>query len=246
MSIFIIKIIACLTMFLDHIKYCIPQTKGFITMNFGRMALPLFAFLITEGYTHTKDLKKYYIRLMVFAVISQIPFMYFRTLVGEYMMLNILFTLILGLMAITVWDKIDKKFISLPIVLVIIYVGELINVDYGWYGVALIFVLYLFKDRKIFMILPFIILNFALYYIKFKYIMFTNIDIILSFMFTCLPIVIILLYNGKRGAKLRYLVYWFYPIHMTVMYLINKMIIFNLSFGDSVNVLFEEIGKRYL
>lgn len=84
-----------MTMVLDHIKYAIPETAGFITQYFGRISFPLFAFLVGEGYSHTSNLKKYYKRLIVFALISQVPFMLFRTLVGEWRMLNILFTLLL-------------------------------------------------------------------------------------------------------------------------------------------------------
>ena len=120
MSIFIIKIIACITMFLDHIKYAIPSTKNFITLYFGRISFPLFAFLITQGYIHTSNLKKYYTRLIIFGIISQIPFMFFRTLVGEWKMLNIMFTLLLGLAAITVYDKQKNKVISIPIIIMLI------------------------------------------------------------------------------------------------------------------------------
>jgi len=113
MSIFIIKVIACITMVLDHIKYAVPETRCFATIYLGRIAFPLFAFLAVEGYKHTSNLRKYYKRLIIFALISQIPFMLFRTLVGEWRMLNIIFTLILGLFAITVFDKLDKKYNTL-------------------------------------------------------------------------------------------------------------------------------------
>ena len=97
MSSFVIKCIACITMLLDHIKYSGPIFQNFLTEYFGRLSFPLFAFLASEAYYHTSDLKKYYKRLFIFALISQIPFMYFRSLVGEWKMLNIMFTLILGM-----------------------------------------------------------------------------------------------------------------------------------------------------
>ena len=78
MSSFVIKIIACITMLLDHIKYSSPVFENFATEYLGRLSFPLFAFLIAEGYTHTKNLKKYYKRLFVFGLLSQIPFMLFR------------------------------------------------------------------------------------------------------------------------------------------------------------------------
>ena len=110
MTICIIKIIACITMILDHIRYVVPVTNIFVTRFLGRISFPLFAFLLTEGYVHTKNLKNYYKRLFIFAIISQIPFMLFRKLVvGEWKMLNIMFTLLLGLIAITIFDKEKRK-----------------------------------------------------------------------------------------------------------------------------------------
>ena len=56
---FILKFIAMCSMVLDHIKYAVPATNNFITQYFGRLAFPIFAFLISEGMIHTKSRKKY-------------------------------------------------------------------------------------------------------------------------------------------------------------------------------------------
>lgn len=97
---FILKLIAVITMVLDHIKYAIPITDCFLTKYFGRISFPIFAFLVTEGWIHTRSRKKYFIRMLIFALISQIPFMLFRTLVADKFLLNIMFTFILGILAI--------------------------------------------------------------------------------------------------------------------------------------------------
>ena len=220
MSIFTIKIIACITMILDHIKYAIPETNSFITTYFGRISYPLFAFLITEGYVHTKSLKKYYKRLILFAIISQIPFMFFRTLVGEYLMLNILFTLLLGLFAITIFDKIKNKFIALPICVLIIYMGKILNVDYSWFGVATVFVFYIFRDKKVLKIISFGMLIISYYYSRGLLDIITN-GIILNFIFTISACIFICLYNGKLGKKTKYFFYWFYPVHMLILYILS-------------------------
>ena len=164
MSIFLIKIIACITMILDHIKYVIPVTDNFFTQYLGRISFPLFAFTITEGYSHTKDLEKYYKRLFVFAIISQIPFMLFRTFVGDYMMLNIIFTLLLGLVCITIYENIDKEYLSIPLIYSIIYLGYLLKVDYSWYGVCTVFSLHLFKNKKLYLWITFFLLNLIYFY----------------------------------------------------------------------------------
>lgn len=220
MTIFIIKIIAAVTMVLDHIKYVYPPSINFITLYLGRISFPLFAFLLTEGYVHTKNLKKYYGRLILFGIISQIPFMMFRKYVGNWLMLNIMFTLLLGLLAITVFDKIKKKYISVPIIVLIIYCGKLFSVDYGWYGVLLIFVLYLFKNSKIllsFFYTAIVLLHYYLYGLL-------NLENIYNIIFTIFPLIIILLYNGKEGKKIKYFYYLFYPVHIIILNIIGYIL----------------------
>ena len=117
MSSFVIKIIACVFMFLDHIKYALPELENFITVYMGRIAFPLFAFLITEGYLHTKDVSKYRNRLFIAAIISQVPFVLFRFLVGEWNCLNIIFTFVISITAMMIYDKLSNKFLALFILL---------------------------------------------------------------------------------------------------------------------------------
>ena len=223
MSIFIIKIIACITMVLDHIKYAIPETRNFFTIYFGRMSYPLFAFLIGEGYCHTRNLKKYYKRLLICGIISQIPFMLFRTLVGEWKMLNIMFTLILGLIAVTIFDKYKNKwYIWLPSVFGIAFLGQVLRVDYSWFGVATVFILYVFRNQKILRILAFLILTILSYFVR------TNgaysVEVVLKIVFTVFPVVLLCFYNGKLGKKTKYLYYVFYPAHMLIFYAINQFL----------------------
>lgn len=219
MTSFVIKIIACITMVLDHIKYAIPQTDCFITEYLGRLSYPLFAFLVVEGYVHTSNLKKYYKRLLVFAVISQIPFMLFRTLVGEWKMLNIMFTLLLGLLSITAYDKIKKEYISFPVCILLILLGEFLNVDYGWFGVTMILILYIFREKNILKLISYTILIILYFY--FSGIKVINYAVIMLFISMLSPIILILLYNGKQGKKMKYFFYWFYPIHMIILYVLN-------------------------
>lgn len=219
MTIFVIKIIACITMVFDHIKYAIPITENWITVYLGRVAFPLFAFLITEGYMHTSNLKKYIERLIVFGLISQIPFMLFRTLVGEWKMLNIMFTLLLGLLAITAYDKISKKYISIPICIVLIILGELLKVDYGWFGVALVLILYVFKKQKYILPFAYTVLLIVFFYYN-KMLEFHQIYI-KYFIGYLIPLIFIMLYNGKKGKKIKYFFYAFYPVHMIILYLIT-------------------------
>lgn len=221
MTSFTIKCIACITMLLDHIKYSGPIFRNALTMYLGRLSFPLFAFLVSEAYCHTSDLKKYYKRLLIFALISQIPFMLFRTLVGEWEMLNIIFTLLLGLTCIMVYDKIKNKYISIPIVICIIVFGEIIKVDYGWLGVITVFIMYLLRNKKMFLPLIYGIIVFSYYYsvVGNEYIF--DIRNILLILFTWSSTFIINMYNGEKGKSMKYFFYWFYPIHMLGVYLLH-------------------------
>ena len=107
MSAFVLKIIALISMTCDHSSYVIFGHFSFLNY-IGRLAFPIFAFQISEGYIHTKNLKKYLLRLFVFALISQIPFMLFTSIYSSNLYLNIFFTLFLGLIAITIFDFLNK------------------------------------------------------------------------------------------------------------------------------------------
>ncbi len=223
MSIFVIKIIACITMVFDHVKYAIPSLENFITLYFGRIAFPLFAFCAVEGYVHTKDLNKYIKRLFIAGIISQIPFMLFISIFSnEILTLNIMFTLLLGILSLKYYDMTKNKIAQILGVIGIGFLGEYLNVDYGFFGVFLVFVLYFFRDNKIKKFLAFVILVFVHYIVMCK-----TIDIFIEYkywksaIFTSIPIFIMLLYNGQLGKKVQKFYYWFYPVHLMILYLIG-------------------------
>lgn len=193
---------------------------GFITLYLGRLSFPLFAFLLTEGYVHTSNIKKYFGRLFIFALISQIPFVIFRTFVGEGVWLNIMVTLILGLFAIVIFDKIENKLLAIPLVVIVIYLSGLIKVDYGWYGVLVIFLFYLLKSNKILLTISYISVVLLHYYLMSR----LNLESIYSILCAIFPIVIIWLYNGKEGRKMKYFYYFFYPVHLVIIDLIGYLV----------------------
>ena len=109
MSSFVLKIIAVVTMFIDHLGYIIWGRVTFFNY-IGRLAFPIFAFQISEGYLHTKNLKKYFLRLIIIAIVSQIPYsLFLSTYSNDYTSPNIFFTLISGLSSITIYDKLKEK-----------------------------------------------------------------------------------------------------------------------------------------
>ena len=142
MSLFILKIIGILSMFLDHYYFIISGPK--ILNIIGRVAFPIFAFALNEGYRHTKNLKLYLIRLGIFALVIQLPLFFSST---KYPM-NIFFTLFTGLLIITIMNT--KKVNIFPKILIIaslFYITKKFEFDYSIYGILLIMILNIFYNN---------------------------------------------------------------------------------------------------
>ena len=231
MSSFVLKIIALISMTCDHSSYLI--FRKFSYLNYiGRLAFPIFAFQISEGYSHTKSLKKYFLRLFLFALISQAPFALFRSTYFKSFSLNVFFTLFLGLATITVFDmfhKIECKekfmhylndFFGIICVISIAIIAQVSHCDYGAYGVVIIFIFYLFKNHTHLMNIAFILSTVVWQFKNLTSGSNFNIYLLIT-LFTCLPLVFINLYNNKKGKNIKYFLYIFYPIHFIILYLLS-------------------------
>lgn len=230
MTSFALKCIAMLTMLIDHTSIAILGHTTLFNV-IGRISFPIFAFQISEGYTHTRNLKKYFVRLFIFAIISQIPFMLFKSLFATSFTVNIFGTLFLGLLSIYIYDKISNLPLEIhPIlskvlgIIPAVFIGILSQVcqfDYGFFGIAIILLFYVFKNDKLGTIIFFI----TACIIKYGILIFTrgfHYLYVLLCIGTILPIIFICLYNGKQGKKIKYLLYVFYPIHLLILYFIFK------------------------
>lgn len=128
----ILKVIAIISMLIDHIGLLFfPQYE--ILRILGRIAFPIFAYQLAVGYRHTSSKRKYMSRLWVFALVSQIPY----TLVFDTYDFNIIFTLLLAILAIDQSTKGRWWWVLLG--LIIVTTSEYIDIvpafEYGWYGV---------------------------------------------------------------------------------------------------------------
>ena len=225
MSAFVLKILACITMFIDHVSYIIPGETYYLNY-IGRLAFPIFAFQISEGYIHTRNLKKYMFRLFIFALISQIPFMLFHTLINEdFLVVNVIFTLLFGLISILVFDKCNK-FLGLLATILLGIIAQALKFDYGFYGVSIVFLFYLFKEFKIISAISYLVAT-TIYFTSMilaygKYgteILLKAFDWYLPFAIcTMCAIIPIVLYNNKKGPNTKYLIYLFYPLHLILIY----------------------------
>jgi hypothetical protein len=206
-------------MLIDHFGLIFfPSLIGFRII--GRFSFPLFAWLISTGYFHTGNVFKYLRRLIVLAVIIQIPYsLYFKS---TY--LNIFFTLFVGLLVIYFYDSLKNRTIAIISVSNLLLLSAVLNFDYGVYGVLTIFLFYFFhKDFKkmIFSQLLLNIFNLAVI-ILFDNFVLTKLDIVQPF--SLLALIIIFLYNGRKGQNFKYVFYVFYPAHLLFMYAIKLII----------------------
>lgn len=222
MSSFVLKIIAIISMFIDHIGYVIFGKFSYFNY-IGRLAFPIFAFQISEGYIYTKNLKKYLLRLLLFAIISQVPFMLFHNLISTGFSLNIFFTLLLGLSCIFIYDKLKYKHLGILISILIGLLAQYLHCDYGFYGVAIILIFYIFKNNTIFANLSFILATLIKYIIPYISSGFYT-PYLYLFIGTIMPVIFILLYNGKKGKNTKYFLYLFYPIHLLLIYGISLLL----------------------
>lgn len=240
MTSFALKMIAVVSMFCDHFGNALLGHFSFLNL-IGRLAFPIFAFQISEGYIHTKNIKKYFLRLIIFALISQIPFSLYsqKIMHASPFALNVFFTLLFGLLGIYLFDYVDKLYktkfykgtsstdnrnflsvsVGLIFVLLLAYIAELIHTDYGFWGVIIVFMFYLLKEEKLLTTLTFLLLCIIKYW---SALVQSNFHIIyfLLILFTFLPIIFINEYNGKQGIKIKYLLYIFYPLHLLLLYFI--------------------------
>ena len=226
----LLKVIACIAMALSHFGYVFHQVLPPVLVDIfyftGRISFPIFAYLITEGWSYTSNKTKYMGRLFLFAIISQIP--YVLALSGtepanfEW---NVMLTLFLGSCSLALEDaSLDatgkKKWLLLLAALVPVAIGFFVPMDYGWAGVAAIYLMGLFRDNRYFRLAVLTVAMALVYMLEF------SVYYSVAFLFTLPGIFLLYCYNGMRGrVKYKVLFYLFYPLHLMVLYLVEKVIV---------------------
>lgn len=229
-----LQIIAMSCMLCDHV--CTVFMNQYKWMNcVGRLAFPIYCFLLVQGYFHTHDCSKYMIRLFMFGLLSEIPFNLAFGWNISYMYQNVMWTLLIGLLCVAAIDKVRDidtldKIVECFLILCIVFtgykLGEIFHTDYGGCGVLQILVFYVLHKRSV---LNSVLQVICLYYINGVLLggrviyLFGNIIIIQLFALLALPI--IWCYNGDKGITHRYYkwcAYGFYPVHLLILHIIRS------------------------
>lgn len=175
----------------------------------GRIAFPIFCFLIVEGFFHTHDVRRYMGRLGVFALISEIPYdLAFRGVPLEYAHQNVFFTLLIGIGMVVLLERNREWPVKAVILLLAMWLAVLIRSDYNFRGVLLIFVFYIFHESWWLAVTAGGLWNFLYQGVIQKY--------------GVLSVLPLALYNGERGRKMKYFFYIFYPAHLLLLYGISR------------------------
>ena len=235
----VLHIIAMTLMLMDHLWATLLPAREWLTCA-GRVAFPIFAFMAVEGYFHTRSFKKYILRMLLFAVLSEIPFdlMYGGTWFYPVHQ-NVLWTFLLGLLGVWLMEQVRKKGKTWMYLLVCVLVvpaglvlGTLCMVDYYGVGVLTVFVFYFLHGRKWWCFLGQLA---ALYWL--------NVELLGGLMYlvqlfgmefelcqqglALLALIPIWLYRGRQGyhsKPFQYLCYAFYPVHILLLVVVLNFI----------------------
>lgn len=206
-----LKIIAVLSMVTDHCAYYLldGNTWAYEVMQcFGRVAFPVFAFLVAEGFAHTRNRMRYFLSLLLFAVISEVPWYLLNGADGTH---NVMFTLALGVAALAVFERLQKHgALAIAAILLVALSAEISGLDYGWHGIVEILVFHLFRSKKYCQSTRLLQLAFAFPFMSHYG--------IIGALLACF---IIFLYNGTRGIihgkVAKYGFYAIYPVHLIII-----------------------------
>lgn len=249
MSAYVLKIIACIAMLVDHTAYVFEPQLNSVSpwlyvgcRMFGRLAFPLFALGVAEGTTHTSSPKKYLRRMIIFTLIAQIPFSLMLgisatpvitsfTVLGQkialYRSFSVMMTLLLGLCACLSIHN-GKHFGAALAIAAAWVIDHTVGMDYGLLGVLFIIGLYLARQNKGKRLIVALIFIACFYFDPLKSFLKTLVTTgtfrltrgVLYAAAMAASAFIMLFYNKKPGRKSGLLFYAFYPTHMLMLWLI--------------------------
>lgn len=217
-----LKLIACFTMLLDHISAVF--LPGYALRCIGRISFPIFCFLIAEGAHHTRNPKGYALRMLLMAVVTEIPFdMAFFYGMTPYHQ-NVMVTLLLGFLALELGKKCSHWILKILAAIPFAWLAELLMTDYGREGVMVIVMFGLTRE------LPHKhLIQFALLYLIFAGMSSAELFRIGSFPVQmqelgALAMIPISLYTGKKTTSskaVQWAFYLFYPVHLAVLWILQ-------------------------
>lgn len=207
---FTLKMIAIFSMLIDHVgAVFFPEQVLFRVI--GRLAFPIFAYLLVEGFFYTHDIKRYMYGIGILALLSEIPFdLTANGVILEFGHQNVFFTLFIGLVMMYFLLKTAGRGQMIVVSLLFFLIADALRADYGGVGVLMILCFYLFREDMLWKVISVVFVNVALMG-----------GIQMFAVFALLPIY---LHNGKQGRRMKWFFYGFYPVHLLILFLVRMMI----------------------
>jgi hypothetical protein len=205
---FTLKFLAIAAMLLDHIGW--GFYPGSLWMRcVGRLTMPLMCYFVGEGFRQTHDIKRYAGRLLIFALVAEIPFQLYFYEPG-----NVMFTLLGGLLLLWAWRDLRNRFAACGVMVLILAAVSLpgYETDYGATGVMMVFLAGYLSHPVARAIAPALLcgLNNAM----------AGASVPLWY-WPLFAGILLCFYHGKRGYSMKYLFYVFYPLHLLILWRIR-------------------------
>lgn len=225
-----LKLIACITMLIDHfgasilLELQIPHMEAvyYVCRIIGRMAFPIYCFLLAEGMRHTRNPLKYILRLGIGILLAELPFDFLFEGGFTWAYQSVMVTLTLGAVMILCMQKTDKKWLQMLLVLPFALLAGYAHSDYGRWGIAMIAVFALF-ERLPMQLLGLLLINVLMGSMAVP-LLGMSVPIQL---FAVLAMIPIALYSGKklfRSRVIQWGFYLFYPVHLLILWMILLLI----------------------
>lgn len=223
-----LKGMAMVFMLVDHIGavilfYMGPYWAYLGCRMIGRLAFPMICFFLTEGFIHTRDRRNYCLRMAVFAVISEIPFDLAVSNQLSWDSQNVFFELLVGLIVLQGLRKAEGYFDMRRSVCKALALGGgclvawAIRADYSYEGILLMSIYYLLREQRLSRLLPGSVLAGI-----------GSLNV--TWGAGALSLIPLYFYNGSRGkgfgnGRSKYLFYWFYPVHLLILFGIRRLVL---------------------
>ena len=225
-----LKLIACLTMFIDHFGHAIVPVLPvphmvelyYACRIIGRIAFPIYCFLLAEGMRHTRSPQKYILRLSLGILLAELPFDILFEGGFTWAYQSVMVTLSLGAVMLLCMEKIQKKGLKLLLVLPFAVLAELAKCDYGGWGIVMI-ALFALIDRSSLQAVALLLVNACM---ESAALPILGIPISVQ-LFASAAMIPISLYSGQKlshNRVLQWAFYLFYPFHLLILWIILALV----------------------
>lgn len=214
-----LKLTACAAMLVDHIGAVL--VPGYGLRIIGRLAFPIFCFLLAEGAEHTKNPKKYGQRLLIGALLAELPFDFMVYGGVSWQHQNVMVTLLVGYLMILQMKKRSDPLLPL---LIAFLAAELLCSDYGGIGIVVIWLFTVTSGKPRELLLRTVGLAILFWCMDSVRVTVLGLKIPIQ-LFGVLAMIPIGLYSGKKLTSSRWIqwaFYLFYPVHMLVLLLVER------------------------